>query len=71
MHETTVEDGIARMREIAALDIADNEVVTFERGGKHLMLMRPAGEAQTVTLNFYSEDLLLVSVSSELAPAAP
>ena len=71
MHETTVEDGIARMRELPALDIADKETVTFERGGKHLMLMRPVGEVETVTLNFFNEDVLLVSVSAVLETAAP
>ena len=71
MHETSVEDGIARMRELPALDIADRETVVFERGGKHLMLMRPVGDAQTVTLNFFSEDELLVSVSAEPASAGP
>ena len=70
MHETTVEDGVARMRELPALEIGAGETVTFERGGKHLMLMRPVREADAVTLNFYSEDVLLVTVSAEFAPAA-
>ena len=70
MHETTVEDGVARMRELPALEIADGENVTFERGGKHLMLMRPVGETETVTLNFYSEDTLLVTVDAKFASAA-
>jgi copper(I)-binding protein len=64
MHETTIEDGVARMREIPALEIEDGETVTFERGGKHLMLMRPLASPDIVTLNFYSEDLLLLSVSA-------
>jgi copper(I)-binding protein len=68
MHETTVEDGVARMRELPELVIHDGETVTFERGGKHLMLMRPVGEPDTVTLNFYSEDVLLVTVSTKFAP---
>ncbi len=71
MHETTVEDGIARMRAIRTLEIGDKETITFERGGKHLMLMRPVGDAETVTLNFYNDELLLVSVSDEFTPAAP
>ncbi len=65
MHETVVEDGIARMREIPVLEIADGETVVFERGGKHLMLMQPVGTPETVTLNFYSGDVLLLSVSTE------
>jgi copper(I)-binding protein len=67
MHETVVEDGIARMREIPVLEIADGDTVVFERGGKHLMLMQPVGTPETVTLNFYSDDVLLLSVSTEFA----
>ena len=70
-HETTVEDGIARMREIGAFEIAPGESVTFERGGKHLMLMRPIGAPREVTLNLYSDDLLLISVTTEFRAATP
>ena len=69
IHETTLEDGIARMREIPVLEIADGETVTFERGGKHLMLMRPDGVPDAVTLNFYADDVLLLSVSTEFTTA--
>ena len=65
MHETIVEDGIARMRSIPVLEIADGETITFERGGRHLMLMQPAGTPGTITLNFYSDDVLLLTVSAE------
>jgi len=65
MHETVIEDGVARMRAIPALDIADGETVVFERGGKHLMLMRPIGDAGRITLNFYADDVLLLTVSAE------
>ena len=69
MHETVIEDGVARMRAIPVLEIADGETVVFERGGKHLMLMQPAGEPRTITLNFYSGDILLLSVSAEFKSA--
>jgi copper(I)-binding protein len=65
MHDTVIEDDVARMRAIPALEIADGETVSFERGGRHLMLMRPPEPPVTVTLYFYSEDLLLLSVSTE------
>ena len=65
MHETIVEDGIARMREIPVLDIAAGETLAFERGGRHLMLMQPVGSPGTITLNFYSDDVLLLTVSAE------
>ncbi len=67
MHETVIEDGIASMREIPVLEIADGDTVVFERGGKHLMLMQPVGTPETVTLNFYSDEVLLLSVSTVFA----
>jgi len=69
MHETIVEDDIARMREIPVLEIENGETVVFERGGKHLMLMRPIGAPETITQNFYSEELLLLSISAEFTAA--
>ena len=65
MHETIIENDVARMREIPVLEIGNGETVVFERGGKHLMLMRPIGTPGTITLNFYSDELLLLSVSAE------
>jgi copper(I)-binding protein len=69
MHETLVEDGIARMRAVPVVEIADGESVVFERGGKHLMLMQPVGEPRTITLNFYSGDVLLLSVGAQFTAA--
>jgi copper(I)-binding protein len=65
MHETVVENGVASMRAIPVLEIADGDTVAFERGGKHLMLMQPVGTPATITLNFYSDEVLLFSVSTE------
>ena len=67
MHETVIEDGIARMREIPVLEIADGDTAVFERGGKHLMLMRPVGAPESVTLNFYSGEVLILSINTEFA----
>ena len=69
MHETVIEDDVARMRAIPVLDIEDGSTVVFERGGKHLMLMQPIGTPDTITLNFYSDDVLLLSVSTEFTAA--
>jgi periplasmic copper chaperone A len=44
IHATTIENGIARMRELAEIPLAAGESVTLEPGGKHLMLMRPTRE---------------------------
>lgn len=62
IHETTVTDGISRMREIEALEIPANGSTVLERGGKHLMLMRPENVGDSVTLQFYSGDTPVLSV---------
>ena len=63
MHESLLEDGVAKMRRIDKLTIPANSSVTLERGGKHLMLMRPTGALETVSLGFYSGDTLLLEVN--------
>jgi len=63
MHESLLEDGIAKMRRIEKLTIPANSSISLERGGKHLMLMRPTGALQTVSLNFYSGDTLLLNIN--------
>lgn len=69
IHETVVENDIARMRRIPVLEIEDGETVVLERGGKHLMLMKPVGTPGPVTLNFYSGEVLLLSVGTEFTAA--
>ena len=69
IHETTVTDGVSRMRELDALQVPAQGSVVLERGGKHLMLMQPVGKPGTITLNFYSDDVLLLSVSTEFTAA--
>jgi len=41
--------------------------VVFDRGGKDLMLLQPVGTPETVTLNFYSDEVLLLSINTEFA----
>ena len=69
IHETTIEDGIARMRPLPQLEIPAGDEVKLERGGKHLMLMRPAGQSEEVSLQFYDGETLLLSVNSGYAAA--
>jgi len=69
IHETTIEDDIARMRRIEALDIGPGRSTTLERGGKHLMLMQSQElmdqeSIDLITLDFYADDLLVLSVST-------
>jgi copper(I)-binding protein len=68
LHETTIEDGVARMRAIPVLEIAAGETVTLQRGGKHLMLMRPTSASDTVTLQFLDGDDLLLTVDATFEP---
>ena len=62
MHETILEDGIAKMRAMPSLSIPAGESAHFERGGKHLMLMQADENIETVTLQFHSGSALLLSV---------
>ena len=41
IHETIINDGIARMIEIENLFIPQNDAVLLERGGKHFMFFEP------------------------------
>ena len=68
MHETLIENGIASMRALQELPIQAGHTVRFERGGKHLMLLRPVGHLDVVTLQFYSDDTLLLSIDAGSEP---
>ncbi len=69
MHETIIENDVARMRPLANLSIAPGTTASFERGGRHLMLLRPYGTTNYVTLQFYAGDLMLLSVRAGLESA--
>lgn len=64
MHESILEDGVSRMVKLQQVDIAAQQSVTFERGSKHLMLRYPDDRLDQVTLQFYAEDTLLLSVGA-------
>ena len=64
LHESTVEDGVARMRAVPKLEIPAGATVTLQRGGKHLMLMRPTGPADTLALHFYDDEELILTVDA-------
>lgn len=67
IHESTVEDGIARMRELGELLVPARGSVTLERGGKHLMLMRPQDLGESVTLHFFSDETPVLTVDHSFA----
>lgn len=66
LHESIVQDGVARMRSLPELEIGAGETVTLEPGGKHLMLMRPKGVVKNVTLQFLSGDDLILTVNASI-----
>ena len=71
LHETTVEDGVARMRPLPRLEVPAGGSVRLERGGKHLMLMRPTGPVDSVSLQFYEGETLLLTVNTAYAAPRP
>jgi copper(I)-binding protein len=67
MHESVLEDGMARMYELGDLTILAGQSVRFEPGGKHLMLMQPVGEFETVTLEFRVGKVVMLTVNVALS----
>ena len=67
MHETIIENDVARMRPLAAVDVATGESITFEPGGRHLM-MSSAGAGispgMPVTIELHDADGIVLSVST-------
>ncbi len=64
LHESMLENGVARMRALPELEIPAGQTLTLQRGGKHLMLIRPTGPADIVSLQFFDEDSLVLSVDA-------
>lgn len=46
LHQTTHDDGVARMRPLQQIEIQPREAVTLAPGGMHLMLEAPQAQAQ-------------------------
>ncbi len=63
MHESVVENGIAKMRPLDSVTVPAHGSVTFEPGARHLMLMRPTGSGAGVTLHFMAGDSLVLTVN--------
>jgi copper(I)-binding protein len=62
IHETRVEDGIARMRELDELVVPARGSVRLERGGKHLMLMRAGDLGDAVSLQLLTDDAPVLGI---------
>lgn len=59
IHQTLVEDGMARMLPVEELAIPANEHIALEPGGRHLMLYNPARalrHGDTTVLTIHLED---------------
>lgn len=70
IHESLIENGIASMRALRSVTIQPGQTVRFERGGKHLMLMRQVNNLDAITLQFYSGDALILTVVAEPEPVS-
>jgi len=58
VHETTMKDGVMRMRRIAKLDVGAGQTVALKPGGYHVMLQdlkRPLKSGDTVPLSLIFE----------------
>ena len=58
VHQTSVEDGMARMRMVSMLHVGANEVLEFVPGGLHIMLFglkKPLVAGQTFELELVFE----------------
>ena len=69
LHETRLEDGIARMRPVDVLALPSGERVTLAPGGLHLMLLdpvRPLAAGGHATLRLQLDDGWLVEVEAEV-----
>ena len=64
IHESSLEDDVARMRRLDALSIPARSSISLQPGGKHLMLMRPIGSPEKISLHFYDNETLLLSVQT-------
>lgn len=68
IHNTITQDGIAMMREMDPISLEKGSVVTFEPGGKHIMLMGlngqlKKGETFPVTLHFEESSDVTITVT--------
>ena len=67
LHQTSVEEDVARMRAVAELTIPPRNSIHLKPGGLHLMLMQQRIDVDTVTLNFHSKDRIVMSINTTLS----
>jgi hypothetical protein len=71
LHETIVENGIAKMRPLDAVGIPAGKVVEMQPGGMHMMLMgltAPLVEGETVPLTLVFDSGVTFTLDATVAP---
>jgi periplasmic copper chaperone A len=63
MHESVIENGIARMRPLDSVTVPPHGSMRFEPGARHLMLMRPTGSQDGTTLHFLTGDAVVLTLT--------
>lgn len=63
MHESVLDDGVSRMLALPGVVIPAGQSVTFEAGGKHLMIHHLPQTPGTVRLQFFNDEVLLLSIN--------
>jgi len=66
IHQTTMEEGVARMKKVSVVEIGAGESVALEPGGYHLMLMHPmrmllAGDTVELLLHLDNDKFIPVT----------
>lgn len=59
VHQTVIEDGVSRMRELHLFEMSPGKEITFAPGGMHLMLMeprRPVAAGDKIEITFLLSD---------------
>ncbi len=67
LHESVVVNGVAEMRKHETILIKENEIVEFQPGGLHLMLINPnirKKQGDKVSLNFHFSDKSLITIQA-------
>ena len=66
MHESVLEDGISHMHKLQEVVSLPGQKRSFEPGAKHLRLHYAAAIPTQVTLHFYAEETLVLSIGATL-----
>ncbi len=74
LHQTVIEDGVSRMRELHLIEMAPGKEIKFSPGGMHLMLMqprRPVAPGDRIEITFLLSDGQRVPAIFEVQAADP